>query len=218
MSNWAFVRPVDPVAGLLPQTDARINCRTTSTLGVPMERVLLARERIYDHIQDFSACHWFDRATHGDWIVYCVAKDTIQDTAETLLTHRGKGFSTDVYARYFEYYGILQAAYLQQDAVFALYRLFFKKAPDVTGAHNWNRLRDLRNDTAGHPVGRRRFLNRHAIGYDNVSYSWWNEGDRHPRSEDVPLGTPLDGFADEAASLLEDIHAELERSCATKHT
>lgn len=159
-----------------------------------------------------------DRATHDEYIIYCVSKDTIQDTAETLLTHRKQGFTGDMYARYFECYGILQAVYLQQDAIWALHKLFVGAAPDLSAMPDWNRIRDLRNDTAGHPVGRRRFLNRNAIAYDRVNYSWWPEGDRFPKSEDVPLGSLLDGYATEAASVLEDIHVELKRSCTAKHT
>lgn len=182
-----------------------------------MEAVLQIREKIYDHIQDGSACHWMDRATHNDYVIYCVSKDTIQDTAETLLAHRQQGFTENMYARYFEYYGILQAVYLQQDAICALYRLFLGAAPDLSAKHNWDRIRNLRNDTAGHPVGTRHFLNRNAIGYDRVNYSWWVEGDRHPQSEDVSLGSLLDGYANEAAAVLNGVHVELDRSCATKH-
>lgn len=184
---------------------------------MPMESVLIVREKIYDHIQDGAVCHWMERATHNEYITYCVAKDTIQDTAETLLTHRQRGFSGDMYARYFEYYGILQAIYMQQDAIRALYSLFVGAAADVSGKPSWNRLRSLRNDTAGHPVGRRRFLNRNAIGYDRVNYSWWLEGERFPKSEDVPLASLLDSYAAEAADLLARVHDELERSCTTKH-
>ena len=183
-----------------------------------MKAVLAIRVKIYDHIQRWSMCHWMDRASHDEYVVYCVAKDTIQDTAETLLTHRQRGFTENVYARYFEYYGILQAVYIQQDAIWALHRLFVGNEPNVSDKPHWNRIRDLRNDTAGHPVGRRRFLNRNAIGYDKVNYSWWTEGDRYPKSEDVALASVLDGYADEATDVLNDVYVELERSCATKHT
>jgi hypothetical protein len=183
-----------------------------------MEAVLKVREKIYDHIQNGAVCHWMDRATHDQYVTYCVSKDTIQDTAETLYTHRQRGFTENMYAKYFEYYGILQAVYLQQDAIWALHRLFLGAEPDISAKPNWKRIRDLRNDTAGHPVGRRRFLNRNAIGYERVNYSWWLEGDRYPKSEDVPLASLLDGYANEATAILTDVHAELERSCATKHT
>lgn len=183
-----------------------------------METVLHILERIYDHIQNTASCPWLTRSTHAEYIAYCISMDTIQDTAETLITHRRHGFSLNMYAKYFEYYGILQAVYIQQDAIGELYRLFFGTSQDRKNAPNWNRMRDLRNDTAGHPVGRRRFLNRNAVGYDKVTYSWWSEGDRFPKSEDVPLGSLLDGYALEAAAVMQNIHAHLERSCTTNHT
>jgi hypothetical protein len=183
-----------------------------------MNAVLENREKIYDHIQNWSTCNWTNVASHDEYIIYCVSKDTIQDTAETLIVHRQQGFSGDLYAQYFEYYGILQAVYLQQDAIWALHRLFIGNEPDLSTRPSWSRIRDLRNDTAGHPVGRRRFLNRNAIGYGRVNYSWWPEGDRLPRSEDIALGALLDSYAGEAAAILEDVYAELERTCVTKHT
>lgn len=183
-----------------------------------MNAVLEIHERIYDHIQNWSVCHWMDRASHDEYVIYCVSKDTIQDTAETLLTHRQQGFSENLHARYFEYYGILQATYLQPDAIWALHRLFIGREPDLSTNPSWSRLRGLRNGTVGHPVGRRRFLNRNAIGYNRVNYSWWPEGDRYPKSEDVALGALLDDYEAEATLVLIAIFEELERSCATKHS
>lgn len=183
-----------------------------------MEAVLTAREKIYDHIQNLSACHWSNRATHDEYITYCVAKDTIQDTGETLMVHRQRGFSPDRYERYFEYYGILQAVYMQQDAVSALHKLFVGAALDVADKASWNQIRGLRNDTAGHPVGRKRFLNRNAIGYDRVNYSWWPEGSRFPKSEDIALATLMDSYAAEATEVLKQLNQELELVCAAKHT
>lgn len=182
-----------------------------------MESVLIAREKIYDHIQDWSACGWTDQATHDEFVMYCVAKDTVQDTAETLLVHRQRGFTKDMYERYFEYYGILQAIYMQQDSIAALYKLFVGQPLDIRNRPNWCRIRELRNATVGHPVGRRRFLNRNAIGYQGVNYSWWPEDSRFPKSETVPLAQLLDAYTNEATDALEHIHAELDRVCRDKH-
>ena len=79
----------------------------------------------------------------------------IEDTAEAVLSHREHGFTDDVYRRYIEYYGVLQAVYMQQDAIEALFALFMKPDKiDYTVLPNWQTLRDLRNSTVGHPVGR----------------------------------------------------------------
>lgn len=64
-----------------------------------MNTVLEVREAIYNHIEDGSSYGWTAKATHDALIVYCVAKDTVQDTAEALLQHRQKGFTSDSYAK-----------------------------------------------------------------------------------------------------------------------
>jgi hypothetical protein len=71
-----------------------------------MNKILAAREKIYDHIQNFSRCGWQTKCTHNESEVYCIAKDTIQDTGETLLAHRQHDFVKDEYRRYVEYYGV----------------------------------------------------------------------------------------------------------------
>jgi hypothetical protein len=182
-----------------------------------MEAVLVAREKIYDHIQNQSVCHWSDRATHDQYVTYCVTKDTILDTAETLLVHRKKGFVKDIYERYIEYYGVLQAVYMQQDAICALHRLFVKTELELSDMSNWKQVRELRNLTVGHPVGRKRFLSRNVISYDRVNYLWWPKGNRFPKSENVSLATVIDDYAAEAAVVLERLHVVLESECAELH-
>lgn len=180
-----------------------------------MKAVLEVREKIYNHIQNCSHCQWHDRASHDEFISYCVAKDTIQDTAEALSAHRSEGFSDDIYKRYIEYYGILQAVYMQQDAIKVLHNLFLGKDPGNSDKDNWNQLRDLRNDTVGHPVERRNFLNRLFIGYDRVKYHWWPKGKHSPKFSDVNLAKLIDGYEQEAESVLGTILAEIERNCTS---
>jgi hypothetical protein len=180
-----------------------------------MNKTLAARVNIYDHIES-SQCEWTDRATHDEFEIYCIAKDTIQDTAEALMAHREKGFASDVSRRYIEYYGVLQAVYMQQDAIQALFKLFLPSRPlDFSSLPVWKELRDLRNDTVGHPVGRRKRLNRNVIGYDRVNYMWC-PGDTIAswKSRDVNLTTLLDAYDTEAAGVLKLIHHELELVCS----
>lgn len=184
-----------------------------------MNKILAAREQIYDHIEDFSKCRWHE--TSGiDFERYCIAKDTIQDTAEGLLAHREQGFVSDVYRRYIEYYGVLQAVYMQQDAIEALFNLFMTPEKiDFASLPNWQKLRDLRNDTAGHPVGRLKRLNRNVIAYSCVNYQWcpgtevssWG-------SKNVNLAALLDEYDSEAADVLESLFRRMEAECATKHS
>lgn len=189
-------------------------------LGSDMNKILFAREKIYNHVEDSSQCGWSNSASHGDFERYCIAKDTIQDTGESLLAHREKGFSSDIYLRYVEYYGLLQAIYMQQDAIQALHRLFMAPPDlDYKPLQNWNALRDLRNDTAGHPVGRLKRLNRSQIAYDRVNYMRCPTNDISSwESYNVHLSKLLDGYDVEAANILEAIWPCLETDCKAKHT
>ena len=185
-----------------------------------MHKILEARERIYNYIQNFSSCGWHSCCSYNENERYCVAKDTVQDTAEAILSHREQGFTTDVYRRYIEYYGVLQAVYMQQDAIKTLFSIFM--APDVidcSALPNWKTLREVRNDTVGHPVGRLKRLNRNQIAYDCVNYRWCpNEKVSSWKSEDIDLAAVLDAYDCEAGQVLDSIWTRLEADCATKHT
>jgi hypothetical protein len=185
-----------------------------------MNKILAAREKIYDHIQNFAGCGWRTTCTPDEFEVYCIAKDTIQDTAETLLAHRERGFVPDVYRRYVEYYGILQAIYIQQDAIDALFKLFMaSRVLDFSLLPKWQFLRELRNDTVGHPVGRRKRLNRNIIGYDRVNFMSCPGNEMHSwKSTDVNLACVLEAYEGEAAGVLESVADELASVCRTKHT
>lgn len=184
-----------------------------------MNKTLAARRKIYDHIEDWSKCGWLE-TSDINYEKYCIAKDTIQDTAEGLLAHREQGFVDDVYRRYIEYYGVLQAVYMQQDAIEALFNLFMASGKiDFAALPNWQKLRDLRNDTAGHPVGRLKRLNRNVIAYNCVNYQWCPGTDVSSwGSKDVNLAALLDEYDSEAAGVLESIFRRLETECSTKHS
>jgi len=183
-----------------------------------MESVLEVREKIYDHIENHSRCQWHINATHDEFVKYCISIDTIQDTAESLMAHFKRGFVIDVSDRYIEYYGILQAVYMQQDAILAIYNLFTGQKLDVSNRVAWGKIRDLRNETAGHPVGRKRFLNRNIISYENVNYYWWPKNTKLPKSADVPVGEYISCYASEATEILEMLYKYLEENCETQHT
>jgi hypothetical protein len=141
------------------------------------------------------------------------------NAGEALLAHREKGFSSDIYLRYVGYYGVLQAVYMQQDAIQALYSLFMPlRNLDHEKLTYWNKLRGMRNDTVGHPVGRLQRLNRNQIAYDCVTYM------RRPAkdvssllSNNVDLGAFLDEYDKEASDLLDAIGCYMEKECAGKH-
>ena len=186
-----------------------------------MNKVLKERKKIYDHIDGSqSLCKWSEQASHTELEQYCIAKDTIQDTGEALLAHRQVGFNTDSSRRYIEYYGVLQAVYMQQDSIGALHKIFDPKQKlEFCNYPAWKELRDLRNDTAGHPVGRLKRLNRYSISYNSVNYQWLpNEDISSWESICVNLAALLDSYDIEAAGILTDIFIEMSQRCTFDHT
>lgn len=114
-------------------------------------------------------------ATGDQYLAFCTSKDWLQDTAETLLWHRRRGFSSEPYAAYLEFWGILQAAVVQQDAIRELnYALTGAELPARGGDSAWMRLRELRNLTVGHPnrksAGRGQLSLRSVSGREGKSY------------------------------------------------
>ena len=144
---------------------------------------------------------------------------TQSKTPQKPSSHREEGFIDDVYRRYIEYYGVLQAVYMQQDAIEALFNLLMiPEKIDFAALPNWQKLRDLRNNTVGHPVGRRKRLNRNGIAYGCVNYQWCpNVKVSSWKSTDVNLSALLDAYDSEAAGLLDSVFRRLETECATKH-
>lgn len=152
----------------------------------------------------------FDTADR--YFAFCAAKDWLQDTAETLHFHRGQGFSSDPYAAYLEYWGILQATIIQQDAIAELhYALTGTQLPERDRDSAWVKLRNLRNLTVGHPnrksTGRGNLPLRSISGREQKSY------DRLPiqvygpnghESRVLNLGQLLDEYDKEASILLAD--------------
>jgi hypothetical protein len=183
-----------------------------------MHKTLGARDRIYDHTSSPS-CKWQDFCSQEESERYGIAKDTIQDTAEALYTHRRTGFIRDKHLRYLEYCGILQAIYMQQDAICALNRLFLPSMKiDWDVFPHWKALRELRNDTVGHPVGNLKRLDRNCIAYGQAFYFWCpKEVPSSWRSSAPSLQKLLDGYDAEAACVLNNLADQLHLECESKH-
>jgi hypothetical protein len=95
--------------------------------------------------------------TDDQYTAFCASKDWLQDTAEALDAHMSLDFSEDALKAYIEFWGVLQALFIQQDAIKELtYSLFGtrKLNPEPTSDTAWHRLRELRNLSVGHPTAR----------------------------------------------------------------
>ena len=181
-----------------------------------MYKVMVNRDKIYDLVDGAASnCKWTQVATHEQFEKYCISKDTIQDTSEAISAHEEKGFCSETSLRYIEYYGLLQAVYLQQDSILALHRLFGEtKDLNLSECSGWNEIREMRNDTVGHPVGRRKRLNRNQISYDDVHYmDIKKENIESWESYHVNLRKLLHRYGDEAAEVLGELHECIRKTC-----
>lgn len=139
-----------------------------------------ARNRLSEHWHN-KTTNWSNRRFHSfsspdHSNAFCAAKDWLQDTAETLCDHRTKGFAPDPIPRYLEFLGVMQALFLQQDAIRQLFYslgLPTEAFGEYSKKPEWTLLRNLRNLTAGHPTAksyrsRNGVAGRIVIGRDGI--------------------------------------------------
>ena len=152
----------------------------------------------------------------GDrYSAFCVAKDWLQDTGEALLVHRRQGFSPDPHQGYIEFWGILQATFVQQDALAELHYAVTGCKVKTLGGPAWKTMRDLRNLAVGHPTRKDRptpqllrcVAGRQTMSYDSISVMIEIDGTRSHTT--INLGQRLDEYDGEAAAILRDLFAQL---------
>jgi hypothetical protein len=179
-----------------------------------MLAVACRRREIYDYFHASAACQrYFHDATHeAEYVAYYTSMYLMQDTTESMLTHRRAGFSTDPLRAYLEFWGVMQAAIIQQDAIAEIYNVVLGRPLNAADRNlkAWLEVRNLRNLCAGHPAKKtlprseplsRTFMGRAFGGYESLTYEQWQHGagTSHPR---VPLGLLLNAYAREAEAEL----------------
>ena len=92
-----------------------------------MDKILDVRTRIYDQFHGSNAgSDCFLKEDHAaeyaaEYAAYYTAMYLIADTGESIDTHMKRGFSCDPHMAYIEFWGVLQANFIQQDAIKELY-------------------------------------------------------------------------------------------------
>jgi hypothetical protein len=174
------------------------------------------RDQIYDHFQVSQKCQdfFFLDENEDRYSGYYTSMYLIQDTTEALQAHRIRGFSSDPLEAYIEVWGVLQALYIQQDAIAELYRSIADRRLNTSSITSWKELRGLRNTCAGHPARKdrptsqpvtRTFLGRHLGTYSAFQYEQWKSPDEisHPT---IDLGALIDDYETEATGVMQKIH------------
>lgn len=168
-----------------------------------MQNLIVTRDEIYDHFHASNSCQdfFFSPKNYARYGAYYTSMYLLQDTTESLIDHRARGFSGDPLRRYIEFWDIMQAIIIQQDSIAELFWAVTGSKLDTSDLIEWYFIRSLRNDCAGHPANRkggavRTFMGRRFGDYSEITYERLESPDSisHPR---VSLGAKIDDYASE---------------------
>ena len=135
------------------------------------EKVSDTNNKIRDFVNDsiVKRTNIFAKKNSGDWNQFCAALDTIGDTSLAIESFEKSTESSFSENPYLFTYGLLQALVIQQDAVnFLKISLFGTDKKIVWWDKKYAELgtiRNLRNETIGHPV--KTELKRNGAKYEN---------------------------------------------------
>jgi len=180
------------------------------------------RANIYDYFQTSKKCQdfFFFPENEERYSGYYTSMYLIQDTAEGLAAHREKGFADNPLISYIEFWGIMQAIFIQQDAISELYWSVTNCKLGTSLLKKWLEIRALRNICAGHPSRKERpnstpltrtFLGRGFGDYDSFTYEQWQSPDQisHPSIE---LGRLITEYEAEASEVLNIIFKHMKEA------
>jgi hypothetical protein len=183
-----------------------------------MDEIARLKEKIYDFYQASEACGTYISSTNGLFPAYYTSLLLLQDSTESLMHHRSRGFpQQDPLQAYLELWGVLQAVIIQQDAILELSKVFFGEAPSTAALPGWKKIRTFRNECAGHPANQSRRNGptvRTVISRSFGDYSrmWYEKAESETVTfPKVNLGQMIDDYVLEAESLLASVLAEMHR-------
>jgi hypothetical protein len=177
-----------------------------------MNRILDAQSAIYDQFQHSSAFSAISKQ-RDQYAAYYTSMYLIQDTGEALARHMAGDFSTDPLRAYLEFWGVMQAINIQQDAISELHRVVGGSKPTTGPNSAWCRLRDKRNLCAGHPARRshgvpaiqRAFMGRNFGNYHQITYELWDDGIKQTTNPAFNLRQMIEDYVNEAGQILRDV-------------
>lgn len=186
-----------------------------------MKQIAEIRNAIYDYFQGSAECQkfFYDLAHEEESVTYYNSMYLLQDTTESLWNHRKAGFSGNPLQAYIEFWGVMQAVFIQQEAIAELCEIITGKKLNPWSIKKWAEIRLLRNICAGHPVKKdiprtasltRSFMGRSFGGYNEMVYEQWQTGSgrSNPR---IKLGVLLDEYAIEAAAQLDTVFSAMKK-------
>lgn len=185
-----------------------------------MNAVMAARLDIDEYWNYRTGCRAVLFANDDAFAAFYTSKFLIQDTAEAVSAHMQAGFSPEAMSAYIEFWGVMQALVIQQDAIAELHTAIFGYPPALERRSSWFELRELRNRCAGHPANKRAtagtlrsFMGRMFGGYARVQYEQYNSATDEITHPTFDLRSLIQSYDAQAASVLSTVLAEMKRKC-----
>jgi hypothetical protein len=182
-----------------------------------MQNVLQAQSNIYDQFHGSSALS--SNGLQGDdFAAYNNSMYLVQDTGEAVARHMAGDFSDDPLSAYLEFWGVMQAIIIQQDAISELHRVVVGTLPTIQSGSAWAKLRNTRNLCAGHPANRahglpapqRTFMGRSFGKYNKVTYELWDANTQARTHPTFDLRLLINNYDNEASLVLGNVLAAMK--------
>jgi hypothetical protein len=114
------------------------------------------------------------------WNKFCVAMDNLEDCDLAISFFLAEDLGHSEGEQYLRLYGILQAVFIQQDSITALWEIVFGEDIPNSSQESWRSVRRIRNHVAGHPIEldrdpvrkkitRRTFVNRMELKHGRLA-------------------------------------------------
>jgi hypothetical protein len=185
-----------------------------------MDQILAVRSKIYDQFHGSNAGpeHFFKDEHAEAYAAYYTSMYLIQDTGESVAVHMKRGFSSDPWSAYIEFWGVMQAIFIQQDAICGLHKAVVGSKPQIQRGSNWSEIRKIRNACAGHPAKRdlgvpatqRTFMGRNFGTYARIQYELWDAETKQPSHPAFNLEAMIKAYDAEAAIILNTVFDALK--------
>lgn len=180
-----------------------------------MKRLLEIRDSIYDQFHNSSADEkYFSLPENADaYAAYYTSMYLIQDTGEAVWDHMERDFSIDPLPAYLEFWGVMQAITIQQNAICEIHKSVVRCSPFIQQESSWLQLRDVRNYSAGHPAKRshgvpatqRTFMGRRFGKYNQINCEMWDAQKGIPTYLSFDLGQLIHDYDIEASTFLKTV-------------
>ncbi|MFZ0496078.1 MAG: hypothetical protein WBE80_00615 [Methylocella sp.] len=183
-----------------------------------MDKIMEIRELIYNvfHSSEVVYTHF-----RGDnYARYYTSMYLIADTSEAVWTHMHGGFSRDPMRAYIEFWGVMQAVAIQQDAICELHKAVVGSRPDKDQiGPAWKDLKEKRNLCAGHPAHRshgvpapqRTFMGRSFGDYNGIKFELWDAHTKEITHPVFDLRKMIEDYDLEASAILTNVLNNMRR-------